>query len=225
VPRKPTRSYTPAATRAALVQAALELFSERGFRATAMLDVAERAGVTKGAFYHHFSSKEDVLEWIHEEFITLALRLQKEAYEKYDDVLELMQQLVYDLVMVTLQYQPHVRIFFQEVHELSDERRKAILDKRRQAFDAYRVVIERGIKEGVFDPSLDADVAARGVVGMGVWSYQWYRADARLPAEVIAKQYTRMAMASLRPVALAATTLTFGEHKQKKGRQAARRSG
>ncbi|MET0403653.1 MAG: TetR/AcrR family transcriptional regulator [Cystobacter sp.] len=46
-----------AATRRALAQAALELFLERGFSATRMSDVAERAGMAKGTLYLHFTDK------------------------------------------------------------------------------------------------------------------------------------------------------------------------
>src|SRR6516162_11781160 len=46
-----------AATIAALVGAARELFAEQGFAATSRDQIAERAGVTRGALYHHFESK------------------------------------------------------------------------------------------------------------------------------------------------------------------------
>jgi AcrR family transcriptional regulator len=44
-------------TRAALVGAARELFAEKGFAATSRDEIAARAGVTRGALYHHFDSK------------------------------------------------------------------------------------------------------------------------------------------------------------------------
>ncbi|HVA09772.1 MAG TPA: helix-turn-helix domain-containing protein [Acidimicrobiales bacterium] len=45
-------------TRAALIRAARELFGEQGYGDTSIEDVAARAGVTKGALYHHFEGKE-----------------------------------------------------------------------------------------------------------------------------------------------------------------------
>ena len=48
------------ATRAALVDAAAELFAQRGYGATSLDDVAAAVRVTKGAVYHHFKGKRDL---------------------------------------------------------------------------------------------------------------------------------------------------------------------
>jgi AcrR family transcriptional regulator len=50
-----------AATRAALLDAALFVFAERGFASATLADVAGRAGVTRGAVYHHFADKPALL--------------------------------------------------------------------------------------------------------------------------------------------------------------------
>lgn len=44
-----------------IVQAAWELFGEKGFDATTIDDMTERAGLSHGTFYLYFSSKEDIL--------------------------------------------------------------------------------------------------------------------------------------------------------------------
>ena len=55
------------ATRAALLAAARELFGSQGYAATAIEDVAARAGVTKGALYHHFGGKVDLFQAVYEQ--------------------------------------------------------------------------------------------------------------------------------------------------------------
>ncbi|KPD20933.1 TetR family transcriptional regulator [Idiomarina abyssalis] len=49
-------------TRAKLLDAAEALFSENGVTHTSMMQVAEKAGVTRGAIYHHFENKMDLIE-------------------------------------------------------------------------------------------------------------------------------------------------------------------
>lgn len=49
-----------ASTRAFLLQTAAEVFAERGYAETTMAELIARSGLTKGAFYFHFSSKEDL---------------------------------------------------------------------------------------------------------------------------------------------------------------------
>jgi AcrR family transcriptional regulator len=59
-----------ASTVEAIVSAAHALFAANGFAATSIDEIASRAGVAKGAVYHHFASKEEiftrVLEGVHE---------------------------------------------------------------------------------------------------------------------------------------------------------------
>lgn len=55
-----TQAERRATTRAAILEAATELFADRGYEATSISDVLERSGVSRGALYHHFASKEDV---------------------------------------------------------------------------------------------------------------------------------------------------------------------
>lgn len=43
-----------------LLSAAIQLFTERGYTATSVREIVERAGVTKPALYYHFASKEDL---------------------------------------------------------------------------------------------------------------------------------------------------------------------
>lgn len=61
-----TQSERRAATRGALVAAARELFAERGFAAVGREEIVERAGVTRGAMYHYFASKEDLFRVVYE---------------------------------------------------------------------------------------------------------------------------------------------------------------
>src|SRR5215813_4013950 len=49
-------------TRTRIQAIALELFTEQGYDATSLREIAERLGVTKAALYYHFKSKEEIVE-------------------------------------------------------------------------------------------------------------------------------------------------------------------
>jgi AcrR family transcriptional regulator len=65
VPASASPAFAPAspasATRARILDAALELFSEHGFDGTTLQQIADRLGLTKAALYYHFRSKDDLL--------------------------------------------------------------------------------------------------------------------------------------------------------------------
>lgn len=55
-------------SRAAILEAALQMFSRQGFRGTSIRDVAARAGVSTGSVYHHFRDKEALLNTLLEQY-------------------------------------------------------------------------------------------------------------------------------------------------------------
>jgi AcrR family transcriptional regulator len=65
-PRR-TQSERRASTRAALIAAGRELFARKGFAGAGREEIVERAGVTRGAMYHHFASKEALFQAVYED--------------------------------------------------------------------------------------------------------------------------------------------------------------
>jgi AcrR family transcriptional regulator len=62
-----TQSERRAQTRAALIAAGRSLFTEQGFAGAGREEIVERAGLTRGALYHHFASKDDLFAAVYEE--------------------------------------------------------------------------------------------------------------------------------------------------------------
>lgn len=78
-------------TRLKLLNSARELFSSQGYEATTMDEVAEGAGVAKGALYHHFKSKHDLFEVVMREISAeTAIAVQKDL-ESDPDIVQTMR--------------------------------------------------------------------------------------------------------------------------------------
>src|SRR5215475_13339333 len=70
---RPRIVKAPAVRRAEFIDCAQRLFLGKGYERTTINDVIAAAGVSKGAFYHHFRAKEDLLEAIAARFAEQSL--------------------------------------------------------------------------------------------------------------------------------------------------------
>lgn len=80
LPASKRQRMTPETRRAHILDAAQALFFDQGWDAVTIADVLNRAGISKGGFYHHFAAKEDLLDGIVERFTNVALASAEAAH-------------------------------------------------------------------------------------------------------------------------------------------------
>jgi AcrR family transcriptional regulator len=158
------RSRKGARTRARLVEAAKEIFERDGFLEARISDIAERAGVSHGSFYHYFDSKEEVFREVAEavderlsapmgsvilertshaspaERIREALRRHLESYRREARIMGVIEQ---------------VSRYDQQVNALRMERHKVYA---KQVEDSIRRLQEHGLADPQLDPNITAAI-------------------------------------------------------------------
>src|ERR1700749_1059767 len=94
-----------------LLHVATRLFARHGFESTSVQDIVAAAGVTKGAMYHYFGSKDDLLH----EIYGRVLRLQMERLTRFADaegpVAERLHATAMDVVVTTVENLDDSKIF------------------------------------------------------------------------------------------------------------------
>jgi AcrR family transcriptional regulator len=78
------RGPRKAATRARLLDAAARVYAARGFAGATLDDVAEQAGLTKGAVYGHFGSKDNLLVALMEEYLAAEIAEQVALFDRHE---------------------------------------------------------------------------------------------------------------------------------------------
>ena len=88
------------ASKRALLKAAHELIIEKGFQKTSIKEIVQASGLSVGSFYHHFKSKDDMLN---EAFLEFDDQLTKEAFMRYDamDALDAIKAVLLDQTKYT----------------------------------------------------------------------------------------------------------------------------
>ncbi|MDT0304946.1 TetR/AcrR family transcriptional regulator [Streptomonospora wellingtoniae] len=184
----------PEAARALLTSAVL-CFSRMGFHAATTRDITAAIGLSPGALYVHFPSKEGVLYEIvrtgHERALE-AIRSERDD----GDTRVYVGRLVTGLVVWHARHHTAARVCQYELAGLSTEHRAAVLELRRRFTAVLRSAVTRGVREGVFDVP-DVNRSVRAVVSLGIDLVRWYSIDGADSPEALADYYAELALRML----------------------------
>ena len=167
------RSRAPVQAR--IVAAAVGLFSEKGFDATSVQEIVERAAVTKGALYHYYRSKDDLLYEIYHQLISQQLADLDRILAAGDPAPTTLRATISDLVETTAARLEETAVFTREMHKLAEEKMAALRADRRRYHRAFREVIAKGQREGAFALTASAETVTLIVFGIVNQLPQWYR--------------------------------------------------
>jgi len=156
--------------RAAILQAAVRLFAERGFRGTTTRALAEAVGVTEPVLYEHFKSKHELYEAIIEaksrDGLARATAVLKPLAQAGDDRAFFTRLAEHVLASHGRESGDYARLLLYAA--LEDPELGALFHERqREGRDLLARYIERRIQEGAFRP-LNPALAARAFLGMVV---------------------------------------------------------
>ncbi len=183
-------------TREGILEAAARIFSEKGFDATSMQDIAEAVHLQKASLYHHFSSKQEILLDILDRALDLInTRLEGVLSNSLSPDEQLRKAMVCYLETIA-ENQNLSAVLLLELRSLDPEL-KALHASRREKFEnLWKDLITAGRQRGVFQ-DIDSSLTGRAILGVMNWTVTWYRRDGPRSAEEIANLYADLLLHGL----------------------------
>ncbi|MDT4974862.1 MAG: TetR/AcrR family transcriptional regulator, cholesterol catabolism regulator [Pseudonocardiales bacterium] len=173
-----------------LLALAARMFAERGLRTTTVRDIADAAGILSGSLYHHFDSKESMVDEILREFLDSLFGRYRAIVAEGMGPRQTLEAIVVASFEAIDRQHDAVAIYQNEAgHLVESERFDYIRERLAEFRTLWRTILRDGMADGSFRADLDVDLAyrfLRDTVWVGV---RWYRPGGTLDVQTVAKQY------------------------------------
>ena len=188
----------PATRRDELLELAAAMFAERGLRATTVRDIADSAGILSGSLYHHFSSKEEMVDEVLRTFLTWLFDRYQHIVDTEPNPLARLKGLFMASFDAIEHRHAEVVIYQDEAKRLSSQPRFSYVEELNQRHRAMWVdVLNEGIAQGYFQSGMDVDLVYRFIRDTTWVSVRWYHPGGPLTAEQVGKQYLAIVLGGI----------------------------
>ncbi|MGW1062763.1 TetR/AcrR family transcriptional regulator [Micromonospora sp. NBC_01412] len=179
--------------REAILDSAASLFAQKGVAATTVRQIADEVGILSGSLYHHFDSKEAMVDEIISSYL-------EDLRTRYENVLKREtnpRDKLHDLVAASLEVveaHPHATEIYQNNvnYLLQLDRFSYLKSAGKQVQNSWLQVIEEGIAEGAFRADLDPKILYR-LIRDAVWlSVRWFKPSKDYPIASLAEDCTSL---------------------------------
>lgn len=175
-------------TRDKILEAAAQIFSEKGFHAASMQDIAKSVNLQKASLYHHVSGKQEILLELLDQALDILIDRIGAVVSQTKPPEEKLHQAMQVYLQTLTDHRGLAAVLLFEHRSLNEELKSRHLPRRDRFEGLWRDLIQEGDETGVFDCD-DPSQAARALLGVLNWTLTWYSADGPLTAQEIADQY------------------------------------
>ncbi len=181
-----------------LLELAATMFAERGLRATTVRDIADSAGILSGSLYHHFKSKEQMVEEVLRDFLDWLFDRYQEIVDSQSSPLERLKGLFMASFEAIEHRHAQVVIYQDEAKRLSSLPQFDFVEARNQEQRKMWVdVLNQGVDDGCFRPDLDVDLVYRFIRDTTWVSVRWYQPGGPLTAVQVGRQYLAIVLGGI----------------------------
>lgn len=131
-------------TKRKIFETSMRLFAEKGYEATSIEEITATVGVAKGTLYYHFSSKEEIFNFLVEEGIKLLQNSIDIKTAKYTNYIDKIKAIILIQIKIVVKYQNLITILLSQF--LGNEARN---QKCKMHIFEYISKIEEIVKEGI----------------------------------------------------------------------------
>jgi AcrR family transcriptional regulator len=189
---------TPATRRDELLELAATMFAERGLRATTVRDIADAAGILSGSLYHHFSSKEEIVDEVLRGFLDWLFDRYQQIIDTEPNPLARLKGLFMASFDAIEHHHAEVVIYQDEAKRLSGQPRFDYVEElNRRQRKMWVEVLTEGIDQGYFRPDVDVDVVYRFIRDTTWVSVRWYQPGGPLTAQQVGQQYLSIVLGGI----------------------------
>ena len=179
------------------MDAAAELFMERGFGGTTVREIGERAGVGQSSLYHHARSKGQLLAELHAKHVQDLIGMLEEVVESDESPTVQLRGVISALLAMVHSHRAVVTVYLRETYALTPEAREEVREERKKTDSIIDRIITKGKECGEFRSDLDVFLTRRAILGMCNWTYQWYQPNGPRSIEEISENFADLALASV----------------------------
>jgi AcrR family transcriptional regulator len=174
-----------------ILRAATDLFSENGVDGTSLRMIADQVGVTKGAIYHYFPSKDELHASIHLSRIDTALAELEQVTSSVVSNREKVRQVIWIMLNSIATHQAEFTVMLREGVASKPLHWQILAEKRERYRSLVQGVLENGASSGEFDLD-DPQTVAFALIGMCNWSYTWIGVNSDTPVDKVADMFSNI---------------------------------
>ena len=150
-------------TKRKIFETSMKLFAEKGYDATSIEEITATVGVAKGTLYYHFSSKEEIFQFLVEEGVKLLTNSITIKTAKLTNSLDKIKAIVLIELKVLVKYESFMTIILSEIWG-TGSRSKMCRDYVFEYIQMIQEIVEEGMKKGEIIEA-DPNVIASGIFG------------------------------------------------------------
>ncbi len=188
----------PVSRRDELLVLAATMFAERGLRATTVRDIADSAGILSGSLYHHFKSKEQMVEEVLRDFLDWLFDRYQQIIATEPNPLERLKGLFMTSFEAIEDRHAQVVIYQDEAKRLTTLPQFGFVETRnKEQRKMWLDLLNEGVEQGYFRPDIDVDVVYRFIRDTTWVSVRWYQPGGPLTAEEVGRQYLAIVLGGI----------------------------